>query len=110
MRLREFTQDYVKNQSSVLMTILQRHKSQSEDPVKVPFDDIVAAMNKAGYDFDHAKFVDLYNTVPSISNLIASPDEKEVMIGQADQRPAGTQDPASVVDKMASKAADKAMQ
>jgi len=113
MRLLEITPDFVRSQTGTLLTILQHLQAtmgkgrEGTQSVSVPMDAISNLMNNAGYSFNYADFLDLYNNEPRIAGLVANFNQDSVDLGKILDlgAPTDKQQDDQVVDKMAKSAA-----
>jgi len=111
MRLREFAeQDFQKSQAATLMTILQHHHSVNGDGAEIPFPQIIADMNKAGYVFNYDHFQQLLNQVPALKKMVPNSSNERIIIGQQPKENPAGKEPEDIVGGMAKRAADRAVQ
>lgn len=75
--------DFRKSEASVLMTILSHLQSKIADGTPVPFASIAELMHNIGYNFTFKSFMDIYQQVPAIKQMISgTPSEKSITIGK----------------------------
>lgn len=107
MRLREFAGGDTRTQAGTLMTVIQHFIASEGENAEIPFSMIQSAMNNSGYNFSYPIFVDLYNSTPSVQNMIGTHDEETITLGKKQNPQPGAKEPEDVVGDMASGAAEK---
>lgn len=111
MRLVEIAPpNYGREQAATLLTILNHIQNKVGNGTEVPFDRVVQLMGNAGYPFDYQTFTTLYNTVPSLNNIVTNHDAKTIAIGKTQPDTVGPDDSGATVDRMAKHAAKTAVQ
>lgn len=118
MRLREFdTADKI-NTLVMLLNFMKQRANELDVIGKISFESLINSMNRAGYNLTYDEFVEFYESIPAVKNLVKSFNTKEVIIqpqgDEADQVDAS--DPKNIdepslnkVDKMAKRALRKRM-
>jgi hypothetical protein len=115
MRLLEVAPDFVRSETGTLLTILQHVLNRHGTGVKVPFQSVIGLMNNAGYSFSYDDFKSIYDSTPSVKNIIATFSETELTLKDADDADvaatgdmgADAEKKSNIVDKMAKSAASK---
>jgi len=108
MRISEIAPQNHENIAGVLMTVLQHLDSKLGDGTEIPFDSVVQIMSNMGFSIDYKSFLDLYDNVPELANIISNHNERSLTIGSEPEIDP-SQDTGNAVDSMAKSATKQAM-